>query len=116
MAAGKPAVRGRTAVLLERLVLLVPPKAISLHSGIIGFSPRAVLSLKVKGPAALPVVHRHIDGAKRLLNVSDPSFVSVRHLQSRSYTSVKGSRCTCRPCLALGILGAQGPEDNGSSL
>jgi hypothetical protein len=50
------------------------------------------------------------------LNISDPSFVSVRHLQRRSYTSVKRSRCTRNPCLASSILGAEGPEDNGCGL
>jgi len=116
MAAGKPAVGSRPAVLLERLVLLVPPKAVGFHRGTIRLGSRFVLSLKVEWPAALPVVHRHIDGAKRLLNVIDPSFVSVRHLQSRSYTSIRPSRCTRNPCLASRLLGADSSEEDGSGL
>ena len=78
MSTRQPAVRRRAAVLLQRFVLLMPPKPIRLHSGV-GLRASVVLSPEVEQPVALPVVHRHVDGTQSVFNLLQSDFVFLRH-------------------------------------
>lgn len=74
----------------------MPPERVGLHCRVVGLGTRLVFRLKIEGPAALPVLHRHVDGTKCMLNVANPSFIPTRHaLHLKSYASTCVAARTC---------------------